>query len=705
MGTLENIRNRAGVLVTVVIGLALVAFILGDILGTGGQSLFTRTQFEIAEIAGKSISYQNFQERFDNLAEIYRLNTGEESLDEGTRSELLDDTWEMLLREIILEEEYQEIGLAVTSEEMYDMIRGEHIHPIVRQLFTDPSTGMFDEEHVTQFLRSMDQDPSGQQRAYWLYIENEIMRERKKTKYNNLLNKGLYITSLEAENAAQNRNRRVDFEFISKPYTTISDDEVEVSNSEIRRYYRRNSDKFHQEASRDIEYVSFDVEPSEEDDIEAREWIENIKDDFREVETDRLSQFVRANSDEPFDRTNYSYGELPDEINDFMFNADPGDIYGPYFDEGDNTYKLARLAEINYMPDSVRARHILIQPDRELSHEEADELAGELLDKINRGESFEELAIEHSQDGGSRFEGGDLGWFSQGEMIEEFSRASFEADIGETFIVETDFGFHVVEILNRSSEVKKVQVAKLVREVVPGSDTYQEVYRKAVEFAGNANTYEDFVNIIEKEGLTKRTANNVRASDRSIPGFESPRELIRWAFEAEEHDVSSILELQDRFVIAAIPEVREEGTRPLEEVRDEIVRSIRKEKKGEKIAGELRRQINEAGSFEELAQSLNKQIEEASGISFTSFSVPGAGTEPKLIGAAVSLESGEMSPPVTGENGVYVVRLNDTYLTQEPDYEREKERLRDAARSRVNNEAFEALKKLADIKDKRYKFF
>ncbi len=702
MATLEKIRNKAGILVAVVIGLALIAFILGDIFGAG-PSLFTRTQFEVAEIAGKSIPYQRFQQKFDNLSEIYRLNTGQASLDSETNRELMEDAWELLLRDIIMEEEYDQIGLNVGTDELYDMIQGQNIHPIIRQLFTDPSTGMFDRESVTQFLRTMDMDPSGQQRAYWLYIEKEILRERKQTKYKNLLEKGIYVTSLEARNAFYNNNRRVDFEFITKRYADISDEEISISNSEIRSYYRRNRDRFSQEASRDIEYVTFDVVPSEADDREAQEWIENIRDEFMEVEAERLRQFVNINSDIPFDPVNYSDGELPEEINNFMFSAEPGDVYGPYYSDG--AYRLARLAEINFLPDSVRARHILIQPGGELSYEEAREKSDSILNVITRGGSFEELAMEYSADGGSRFEGGDLGWFTEGVMIEDFSKACFEAETGERFIVETDFGFHVVEILNRSREVKKVRAAILAREVVPGSDTYQRIYRSAVEFASEADNYNEFLNTIEERGLTKRVAGNVRINDHDIPGLESPRQLIRWAFEAGEHSVSSIFELADRFVVAAVANVRREGTQPLDEVRHEIVAELTKEKKGEIISGQLNEEIEGGATFDELARSINSNIEQATGIRFVSFTVPSAGMEHKLIGAAISTDPGDMSVPVAGENGVYVLRVTDAYLDEEPDFDSERRQLANAVWSRVNMEAFDALKRLAEIKDNRYKFY
>ncbi|MGF1586299.1 MAG: peptidylprolyl isomerase [Bacteroidales bacterium] len=700
MATLEKIRNRAGVLVAVVIGLALFAFILGDILGSG-PSLFTNTQFEIAEIAGKSISYENFQAKVDQLTEIYKLNTGETSVDAETHEGMQEQAWQLLLRESILEQEYDRLGIEVSSEEMFDMVQGANIHPYVRQLFSDPSTGSFNRSAVLQFLRSMNQDPSGQQRAYWLYVEREIAQERKQAKYNNLIRQGLYVNPVQARQAWEENNRRVDFEFIVQRFNTIHDSLVDVSRSEIRRYYRQNRNEFRQEASRDIEYIAFDINPSEADDQLARTWIENMQNEFSEVE--EIRQFINLNSDVPFTGQNFSQDELSDSIAEFMFSAQPGDIYGPYFEN--NSYKLSRLVEINFVPDSIRARHILLQPDSELAYQNALNTSDSLLGVLRRGGSFEQLAMEFSDDMGSRFEGGNLGWFTEGMMVPEFSDASFAAERGSFFTVESQFGIHIVQVTDRSRETKKVQVATLAREVAPSSATYQRVYTRASQFAGMNDTYEKFSAAAAEEGLPIRMANNLQINDKQIPGLESAREVIRWAYDAREGAISPIFEIGDKFVIAALSEARSEGNQPLEDVQDQISETLLRQKKGEIIASQLQSMLDEGNDLEEVSGTLDTTIEQAENILFTSFSIPGAGIEPRVIATAVSLEENSLSQPVIGENGVYVLKINSVTIPEEIDIDQEKTRLANSKRARVNFEAFEALQELANIKDNRHKFF
>ena len=700
MATLEKLRNRAGALVAIVIGLALFAFILGDILGSG-PSLFTDSQFEIAEIAGKSVSYQSFQHKVDEITEVYMLNTGESALDAETHEMIREQAWQQLLREIILEQEYDRLGIDISPEEMFDMVQGANVHPYVRQLFTDPATGAFSQEAVMDFLRSMREEPTGQQRAYWLYVEDEIARERKHTKYNNLISKGLFVTQLQALQAWEENNKAVDFEFVMQRFNTVDDSMVDITSSDIRRYYRQNRGEFRQTASRDIEFVTFDITPSEEDDKLAQEWIESMEEEFREVQ--ELRQFINLNSDVPFDARNYSHDELPESIADFMFNAQPGDIYGPYFE--DDSYRLSRLMAINHVPDSIRARHILIQPNQELDYQQAESRADSLMDVLRGGGDFQMLAMQYSDDTGSRFEGGNLGWFTAEMMVPEFSNATFEARRGEPVLIETQFGFHIAEVTDRSPEVKKVQVATLARELTPSSRTYQRIYTRASQFAGQNNTYEEFTRAAAEEGIPVRMANNLQINDRDITGLASAREVIRWAFEARENDISPIFEIEDRFVIAALTDVRTEGYQPLDEVRNEIESILVRKRKGEIIASRMEETIRETGSLASIANSLNTDIVQANDIRFTSLSVPGAGVEPRLIATALSIEENRLSPPVIGENGVYVLEVTSSTLPEERELDMERSRLGNTKRARVNFEAFEALREEANIKDNRYQFF
>ena len=321
-----------------IIGMAIFAFVLQDLL-SGGQTAFSRSRFEFAEIGGNSVRYEEYASRVEKLAEYYRLRIGQTSLDEQTMESIREQTWQELVREYVTMGEYKELGISVSTDELMDMVQGRNPHPIISSLFSDPQTGILNRTFLVQFIRTMNEDPSGAQKTIWLYLENEIMKDRAFSKYNNLISKGLYVTDLEASNNLQETSRKADISYVLKRYTDYPDSAISYNESDLNRYYRDHEKDYEQEASRDIEYVVFEVLPSEEDDRNAKEWIDRIKAEFETVE-DPVS-LVGMESDQPFDNINHTEGSLPGPINDFMFSSEPGAVYGPY--EEESSYRLARL--------------------------------------------------------------------------------------------------------------------------------------------------------------------------------------------------------------------------------------------------------------------------------------------------------------------------------------------------------------------------
>jgi peptidyl-prolyl cis-trans isomerase D len=702
MATLEKIRNRAGILVAVVIGLALFAFILGDFLESGG-SLYNRSQLEIAEIAGTSIPYELYQSRIEENENLQKMFSGETSMDEQTMERIREQVWQQMLREYVMEEQYQRLGIAIHPDELFDMVQGRNIHPIIQQQFGNPQTGEVNKAFITQFLKNMDRDPSGRQKTYWLYLENEIKKDREFSKYTNLIRKGLYVTNLQAKRSQADRDTKVDFQFVNLKLSSIPDSTISISSGDLKKYYESHLQDYEQKASRDIEYVIFPVNPSSDDVKDAENWINRAKDEFSTIEDPK--QYVTLNSDSPFDGKNYKKGELPAEINDWAFEAKVGEVTGPYYDG--TSYKLARLVAINNLPDSVKARHILVSPKGQSAeaYTKAKATADSLLKvaKANPGK-FAQLAKEFSTDPGSKDKGGDLGWFREGMMEKPFNDACFGNKKGEIVLAETQYGFHIIEVMDKGKEVKKVQVAVLERKVIASSATNQKVYSEASEFAGLNKTYSQFISAAEAKKLTKRMANNLLENDRRIAGLESPRELIRWAFKAKKGEVSTVFEFGNNFVVATLTAIREEGNAPLEQVRDDVRIKVLREKKGQILADKMREALKGSNSLDEVAQKLNAKVEQASRISFSSFSIPSAGVEPAVIATASVSAEGRITGPIIGNNGVFAINVT-AINKDESDLASERMRLANSYQSRAYYEAFEALKKNANIKDKRAKFY
>jgi peptidyl-prolyl cis-trans isomerase D len=705
MAILEKLRMRAGTLLAVIIGMALFAFVLSDFLDSGG-SLFTRQKNEIAEIAGKSIPYTEFETKVQDLEKFQQIRTGQNSFSEDIMDRFRSAVWENLVRDQIMEKEYKKTGIDVSEDELRELFIGENPHQLVTQYFGDPQTGQLNRAGLVQFIQQIQEMDQSDEKTYYTFVEDEVYRSRKYEKYLTLLNKGFNATTLEARRRNADNSTAVDFDFIVSPFSAMSDSAVKVSESDIKDYYSNHKINYKQKESRDIRYLYFEIIPSKEDYKEAEDFIINNQEEFTKAENTR--QYVNLNSTEPFDEKNYRDGELPDTLNDIMFHSEPGKVVGPYFEN--NAYKLAKLAAINYLPDSVRARHILLQANQKnasLVYRTADSLK----DLIIKGADFAELARKYSADKGSAFEGGDLKWFKEGDMVQPFSDSCFFGKKGDVKVVPTQYGIHVVQITDQSKPSKRVQVGILARNVVPSDATDQVYYSKANEFAGVNNTYDKFNKAVEDQKLTvyMRSVTGLQPLDREVTGLEYARPLVKWAYDADEKDVSDkVFKLGNKYVIGVLDKVHNEGFAPLENVRSEIEHEVRKEKKAEKITAEISAEITSGESLENLAASLNLPVRTAVGIRVTYPSLPEVGGEPAIVASALQLEKNIVSHPLTGNNGVFVLMVTNINEPPQPSEEvldREKLYIDRSFASRVNYTAFESLKDISRIKDNRREFY
>lgn len=703
MPVLEKIRSKAGIFIAIFIGFALFAFIIGDFL-TSGQSLFRQSQMEIAEIGGKSISTQDFEQKYVELQEVTKAKTGQTTLPENALESLKEQTWLEIIFEEVVDPEYKELGLAVGEDELADQITGSNPSPIIRQNFGDPNTGQINTVAVNRLWNSYEQNPTW--KAIVLSIEKEIVMNQAFTKYTNIIRKGLYVPKFLAKNDFVETNEKVDVSFLVKRYSEIGDSAIKITNSDLKKYYNDHKYLFEQTPSRDIEYVTFDILPSKQDYNAAREYIDKALPEFQSTEDPK--QYVSANSDLPFDSRFYKAGQLSDTLNKFMFSASEGAVFGPYFEE--EAYKIARLVKVAYMPDTVKARHILIQPTEQSQAgvDKAKNLADSIMNAVKGGANFTELVAKYSADKGSVPTGGDLGWFEEGRMVPEFNDAAFSMSKGETKVVQTQFGYHVLQVTDRGPETKKVQVAVMARKVDASQATNNDIYAAASKFAGENRSRDQFNKTINASNgkLVKKLASSVTLNDKVIAGLDQPRELIRWAYKASEGEVSDVISLRNAFVVAVVSQVREDKFATLQQVQPEVEMAVLKEKKGDLLADQIKKQAEGTKDIQALAGKLNTTVETASGISFSSFSIGSAGIEPKLIATATNIKTNELSKPVKGNNGVYVALVTSKVPAEGKDYSQSVQKLSYTLQSRGSGyEALEALKKLANIEDKRGKFY
>ncbi len=697
MATLERIRKKGGILVAFFVGFALLAFILTDFFSNKGGGT-NPNDIEVGEVNGTVISYTAYQNEITQSEEFRKISSNQSSLDENTQYQIREQVWNQMVMDVIMGEKYEQTGIEVTTDEVLDMATGKNVHPGIRQMFTNPQTGVFDQSAVLNFLRNRKNDPRAE--FYWQFLQRSLVNDKLNSKYNNLFQKGFYVTKSQVESEANAKLRNVDFDFVAVKYTTIPDSTVEISNSEISAYYSNNKEDFKQAAERTIQYVSYVVNPSEEDKELAEKWITEIKSEFASENTN-AAQFVTMNSDIPYQDKNLKLEDVRLSLKEFAENGKEGDVYGPYLE--DNAYKLSRIISVKQMPDSVKARHILIQ---EQDPTKGNAVADSLMALINKGADFAKLARENSKDTGSAINGGDLNWFKEGAMVKPFNDACFNGKKGDVVKVETQFGVHIIEIQAVGKLVTKYNIATLAREIKYSSKTYQQIYSQANKFAATNNTAAKFKEGIKTENLTPRFAT-LRASDRNVNGLESSRRLIQWAFEAEVNDMSpTIYEFGNQFVIAVVTEATEEGYQNVDSksVQSKIKAILAKDKKAEIIIKKMKEAIASSQSLSSVAQKMESKVQSATNINFASFQVPGAGAEPALIALASLSDVDKISIPAKGNNAVYVVKVTSESVNDTPDLEGTESMLLQTNRSKTYR-LTPSIKEAAEVKDDRLKYF
>lgn len=712
MATLQKIRNKGGVLVAGVIGLALLAFIMGDLFSSG-PSVLSKKRLEVAEIDGNSINILDYNQKIEELADFYKVSYNLPSLDAQTMESIKDETWRTTVREVILGKAYRNLGINVSNDELITMLQGDSInaggvnvimdepHPIIKSWFTNPETGEFNRYQMINYFNAISNPAYKEEQKRWIFLENQIVDERMSQKYFSLVRKGIQPSKLDSESYARESGSTVDFSFVYQSFTSIPDEQVSVTEDELKEYYNNHQNEYRQEDARSLEYVIFELLPSAKDDENARSYVSQSKTAFQRAESAIL--FVNSNSDKPFTDKNYSRTELSALISDSIFSAEPGFVAGPYFENG--SYKLTRLIDFVNVPDSVRARHILITLSVQRDEARAKTIADSLKNLIDKGGDFNQLARDFSADDNNKNIGGDLGWFTEGRMEKTFSDPCFTGKTGDVTVAQTNYGFHVIKIENQSPRVKKARIATLEREVISSDETNQEIYSKAVDFNAKSSTLDQFRANYESQKITPRFATDFGPNENSLPGLESSRDIIRWAFENEKGAVSQIFDLGDKYIVAALTEVKVKGFSPFEDVKAEIETAVKKEKKLEKLASDIKTRIASATGIDAVSSLLGVPVSDAQKVRFTNPYVSNVGLEPVVVAYAFTLESGKVSEPVKGSNGVFVIQVNNSEIPAEPEVASAEFRLKYGLSSRAAYEGYEALQEKAEIKDERIKFF
>ena len=703
MSTLGSIRKRSSLLL-LVIGLAMLAFILGDFMqskrGGSGGGIF------IGEVSGEDISIQIFQEKVQKGTENWQNQNQNSKLTQNTLAQIRNSIWDEHIKELIMHQEFEKLGIDVDSDELFELFQGDNVHSEISKIpiFQDANTKLFDRAKAVQYMKNLENDQTGEAQQQWIEFEDYIANLRRSEKYKKLVEQGMYVTSAEAMLSFNQGNANISIEYVSIPFQYIVDSLIDVSESEVSFYYENHINDYQQEASRNVDYVVYTVVPSEEDDKDTKDNISNLIKDFSSY--GNFEVFVKRNSDNTSTIYNFTtQDEIKDTNSSSLFNADKGTVFGPYkFSE--TTYRIAKLVDIQYRPDSVEARHILLSPDQERDQDSIRILVQELRTRIEKGEDFAKLAEQNSVDKTSAIKGGDLGWFKEGAMVTEFNDTCFTAKLEKLYIAETQFGVHLIKVTKKSSSLKKVKIAYVDRIVEPSSETYHAYYTKAAQFAGtllNSDTI-TFDELAESKNLLKRNENNMSASKQNISGLENSRAIIRWMQNANVGEVSEVFEFENNYVVAMLTKINKEGNTPIDDIRDEIETEVIKEKKGNTIVDQIKSKNYK--SLNELAVYMNSKVQTVSNLGFATTYVENLGVEPKLVGLIYSSRKGEITAPIVGVNSVFVAKViskNEKKISG--DFSQQQNQISKTIKQTSSIAAYNTLKQDAKVIDNRNAFY
>ncbi len=696
MALISKIRERTALVVGFV-ALGLFLFIAADVF-TSSSGFFGREDANVGEIAGQDISIQEYQQAIEEVKYNFTVNTGRNPSEREMMS-IRQQAWDKLIAEIAFTQQFEELGINVTEEELVDMVQGNNITPEIRQAFTNPETGEFSREQVLNYLQTLPQLPPQQQVA-WQVFENNLRTGRRRIKYDNLMAYTDYVTTQEAQKQYAAENTIAEVKYLYVPFYAISDTAISVTDSQLRDYLDAHADEFKVEEGRSIRYVNFSVAPSAEDSTYFMQELDDLKENFASAAND--SSFAAINTDgtgQPY-RT-YAPGQLPAQLQDI--DLQEGEIYGPFASNGLYTmYKVSEATEdtVSY----AKASHILFKTDDQGA--EARQQAQDVLNQLRNGADFAELARQYSEDV-TASRGGDLGWFPEGRMVAAFEDAIFSRNEAGLIprLIETEYGYHIITVTEAPTD-QVYKIASVARELYPSDATRDQAYRQADFFASSVSDVESFTSQAQEESLNVNTAENISSTAQTIRGLGDARQIVRWAYnDATLGDISPVFELDEGYVIAVLTDRTEEGTAQLEDVRAEVEAKVKAEIKGEQIVDKLQ---GLSGSLEEIASAFgpDANVYSSSDLNMSSNTLPNVGFAPKAVGKAFALNTGDVSEPIQGENGVVIIQLEA--ITEAPeiaDYSSYKDQLRQQATQRTGFNIAEAVREFAEIEDKRYKFY
>ncbi len=650
MAVLEKLRGW-GIVLSILVALPLLLFIIdpSQIIQTV-QSVSSK--YDVGKINGKSVSYTDFQEQVDKYSRINEMLSGTSSTSEQQQKQVRDAVWQRLIDENLFIKNANAAGIYVGKAELKDLVSGENISPVVASLFMD-ANGNFSSESLAGFLQSVE-DGDENSKAIWNYLQEAVVTNQYYNKYNTLFANSNIENALQVNRTIADNNTTADVDFVMVPFTYAQDSTVVVTDKEINDFYNNHKRFFEQKASRDIEYVVFEVVPSAADIEAANNDFVKLYDEF--ASTDNVRSFLQRNSDVQWSDRWYKEGDLRSVNADLdKFVSENNEGTSPVI-SANNVFYAGRVMATASMPESVTVRHMMFQ-----SNEDGQHLADSLLNELKKGADFTALAQQYSVDRGSEADGefGKIGEISQATIsyLPTGFDAIFSAKVGQPFILQSNIATHIVEVTEASAPALYKQVALFQKEVISSKETFNKFYNDANRVATLAGgKLANYRAACDSIGVYSHSQNITESTD-SYGSIGHAKEVTRWAFDNKPGKVSNIITVDNNyFFVVAVTGAHKEGLAPVNEVADQIKNQLYSEKYAEKRQGEVAEQIAGLTDLEAIAEKLGTSVSTQNDVAFASMSA--RSLDPKFVGAIAAAPEGKVSGPVAGSFGVYVFKVN-----------------------------------------------
>lgn len=679
MAVIQTIRNKYGKIAGGIIALALVGFIISDATSGSLSSLFSGKDTDVMKINGVKVDPREYNERvkeYETLFLMYNQN-GRTSLDEATRANMTEQLIQQMVYEAAVNKECDKIGLSVSEDEKKELIYGGNCDPLIRQfniegqqIFNDPQSGQFDPGRIKGFEKEIADrgdkiDPTGKIRDSWKAVVNYVKRTARVRKFNAMFGGAAYVPKYQMKRMMQDQQSMASIRYVKVPYSAVNDIEAKVTDEDIRAYMKKHEALFrNDEATRGIEYVSFEIVPSSADTARAVTALEALKPELEA--TKEHETFVNGKSDlvNSYTEAYYNKRTLETRVADTVLAMPVGSVFGPYYENG--SYNLIKVTDKKTFPDSVKVRHILVRTKGGGQDIRTDTAASMKIDSaiaaIKAGGKFDSVVNIFSEDDGSKAKGGEYEFtlMSRPGISKEFGDFIFEGKTGESKKIKVSndnySGYHYIEILEQKNPGTSVQIALVTKNLAPSDSTVDALYSKATEFAGKNTTAEAFNTAVKKQNLDKRVGDNVKISAFNINGLGPAREVVRWMFDKNTvpGTVSQVFQLGDeRYVVAKLVAVSEKGVKEINPIdRPMLEQRVKEEKKAEIIAKKY------AGkSLDAIAAETMQQVQQSDSVILGGSYIPNLGYEPKVVGYTFnqSFQLNTVSPGIKGQAGVYFI--------------------------------------------------